>query len=603
MSMSEPHGPIIGIDLGTTNSVVATVVNGQPRVLSEGGERILPSVVGLDARGQLVTGITARNQLAAFPERTQASIKRRMGSMEPVQLGSEQFTPPEISAVILRRLKDWASRALGQPVSRAVITVPAFFDDRQRQATREAGVLAGLKVERIINEPTAVTLVYHTDQPGPRTVVVYDFGGGTFDVSIVRMEQGVIEVLTSKGDTHLGGDDLDEALLNSIADEFLDREGCELRQEATTRYRLLQACERAKCRLSTEETVTLAEEFIAEKNGLPLHLNRTLTRSEFEDLIAPFVDRTIACVDEALRDAGVSVQGIDDLLLVGGSTRIPMVEQRLRAEFQREPSRAVDPDLAVALGAAVQGALLDGQSVETVLVDVTSHTLGLEALDHTSLTEHLIFTPIIHRNSPLPARFERAFWKVYDEQERAEIHVLQGESTHLNLNRSVGKLMLKLESGGGTKSKVVVRFDLTLDGVLEVTATQPATGRSKRMVIENALSEFQGEQRERAAARLDALFDADGEAGAGAAVSLADAGQTSAALGDLPDDWEQVGAAYQQAAELVRKAQAMLSKVSTEDAEDIRELCQELRGAMEARDGEQLASLCLELDDLLFYVQ
>ncbi|MGN6545706.1 MAG: Hsp70 family protein, partial [Aureliella sp.] len=250
--MSGSNDPIVGIDLGTTNSVVAAIVDGKPVVLEEDGEKLLPSIVGFNAQGQLITGVVARNQLAAFPDRTIASIKRRMGTMDPVQLGDESFTPPEISAMILRRLKDRASRALGRAVTRAVITVPAFFDESQRQATREAGELAGLTVERIINEPTAATLVYHAGEHDPRRIVVYDFGGGTFDVSIVRMEAGVVEVLTSKGDTHLGGDDLDQVLLDHVADQFLDEHQVDLRENASTRFRLLQSCEQAKRRLSTD---------------------------------------------------------------------------------------------------------------------------------------------------------------------------------------------------------------------------------------------------------------------------------------------------------------------------------------------------------------
>lgn len=335
--MADLRDPVVGIDLGTTNSVVAIVIDGQPRVLDEAGEKLLPSVVGINPQGQLVTGVIAQNQLAAFPDRTVASIKRRMGCMDPVSLGDQTFTPPEISAMILRRLRDRASRAIGQPVNRAVITVPAFFDENQRQATREAAALAGLSVERIINEPTAATLVYHAGSQDRKQIAVYDFGGGTFDVSIVRMEGGVIEVLSSRGDVRLGGDDLDEVLINHVADQFQAGQGVDLRESPQARYRLWQACERAKRRLSTEETVEIVEEFIAEKNGDPLHLTATVTRGKFEELIEPFVERTIRSLDEALREAGLTIHQIDDLVLVGGSTRIPLVEERLREEFFANP--------------------------------------------------------------------------------------------------------------------------------------------------------------------------------------------------------------------------------------------------------------------------
>lgn len=604
---TESQGPIVGIDLGTTNSVVAIVVDGQPRVLDEAGEALLPSIVGINPQGQLVTGVAARNQLAAFPERTVASIKRRMGSMEPVSLGDQAFTPPEISAMILRKLRDRASRALGQPVSRAVITVPAFFDESQRQATREAAALAGLTAERIINEPTAATLVYHAGSHDRKQIAVYDFGGGTFDVSIVRLEAGVIEVLSSHGDVRLGGDDLDLKLLDHVADAFQAEHGVDLRASAQARYRLLQSCEQAKRRLSTEETVQIAEEFIAEEDGQPLHLMATITRHEFEKLIEPFIERTIQSVDTALRDAGLTIHQIDDLVLVGGSTRIPLVEERLRDEFQREPSRAVDPDLAVALGAAVQAAMIEGRSVGSVLVDVTGHTLGVEACVGMSfMGPETAFSPIIHRNSPLPARYEQAFSTMHDDQKEVVIHVLQGERTEVHRNRSVGKFLLPLESGGGDRNKIVVRFDLTLDGTLKVTATQPATGRSRELLIDNALSQFQAESRSAAEERLGDLFDASEE--------LIDDK-------DLPSqkEWRTdvsesrfdspIGSTplpspmFQEAAALLTKAQAAKSSVSGQDALDLELLCKNLQQALAGDDAAAVAAAGTELEDLLFYVR
>lgn len=600
--MASTEGAIVGIDLGTTNSVAAAVVDGRPQVLDEDGEQIMPSVVGLDPEGKLITGVVARNQLAAFPDRTVASIKRRMGKMEPVSLGDQTFTPPEISAMILRRLRDRAARALGRPVNRAVITVPAFFDENQRQATLEAGELAGLKVERIINEPTAATLVYHAGEHDPKRILVYDFGGGTFDVSIVRMEAGVVEVLSSKGDTHLGGDDLDLALLNHTAEAFQKEHGIDLRAQPPTRYRLLQACEQAKRRLSADVSVEIAEEFIAEKDGQPLNLTQTITREEFEELIAPLVDRTIASVDEALRDAGLTIHQIDDLVLVGGSTRIPLVQQRLREEFLREPSRAVDPDLAVALGAAVQAAMIDGESVGPVLVDVTGHTLGIEACTGMTFAGPILqFSPVIHRNSPLPARYEQSYSKMFDEQDGADIHVLQGEHAEVERNRSIGKFHVELEEGGGERSRIVVRFELTLDGTLQVTAMQPATGRSEEVTINNALSQFQAEERDRAEARLGAMFDASDEL-------LEDEDLPS------PKQWnepapprnaahEDAGSKYASAAALLEKAHRLQPTVTGDDAEDLQSLSENLRQAMAADDEPAVASLSEELDDILFYVQ
>jgi molecular chaperone DnaK len=604
--MTDQKEPIVGIDLGTTNSVVAIVVDGQPRVLDEGGETLLPSVVGIDPQGHLVTGVVARNQLAAFPDRTVASIKRRMGTMEGVPLGDQTFTPPEISAMILRKLRDRASRRIGQPVNRAVITVPAFFDENQRQATREAGALAGLSVERIINEPTAATLVYHAGSHDRKQIAVYDFGGGTFDVSIVRMEDGVIEVLSSHGNVHLGGDDLDEALLDHVATGFQAEHGVDLRQSAQARYRVLRACEAAKRRLSTEETVQIAEEFIAQKAGQPLHLKATVTRQEFEELIEPFVARTIQSVDEALRDAGLTIHQIDDLLLVGGSTRIPMVEERLRDEFQREPSRAVDPDLAVALGAAAQAAMIDGRSVGPVLVDVTGHTLGIEVCEGVSFAgPEMVFSPIIHRNTPLPARYEEAYSTMFDEQKAVVIHVLQGERPEVHRNRSIGRFRLELEPGGGPRSKIVVRFDLTLDGTLKVTATQPATGLQEDLTIDNALSQFRASERSRAAARLEAMFDASEELineDDLASPRLWQA-QESDSGRFTADAAESAPSKFPEAVALLQKAEAQKASIEGQDARELESLCKSLEDAMAADDPAAVAAVGAELDDLLFYVR
>ena len=595
---NQENGPIVGIDLGTTNSVVAGIVDGKVIVLAEDDQQIYPSVVGLDAAGKMITGEVARNQLAAFPDRTIASVKRKMGSEEKVDLGDQQFTPQEISAMILRRLRDRASRVLGQPVERAVITVPAFFDENQRQATREAGLLAGLKVERIINEPTAATLVYHADTQEQRHIVVYDFGGGTFDVSVVRFEMDVVEVLSSKGDTQLGGDDLDELLLDHVAVDFYKQHKIDLRDDLTTRYRVLQACEAAKKTLSQSATAEIAEEFIAEKDGQPLNLTFSITRSEFEELIQPLVDQTLSSVDAALRDSGLSVDDIDDLVLVGGSTRIPLVARRLTEELNLNPSHAVNPDLAVALGAATQAAMFDGQSIGPVLVDITGHTLGLEVLTgFDGFAPTLTFSPIIRRNSPLPATYEEVYSRTHEEQEKAEIHVLQGESSDISRNRSIGRFILDLETGSDISDEIAVRFDLTLDGILRVIATQSATGKSEELIIDNALSEFQGQDREQAEARLGAIFDSSDEI-------LEDA--------DLPEqDWRSGAGAnsplpnhdkYPAAAAILEQCQSV-SGIPAEDMKDIDSISKKLRAAMTADNAVTVASLCEELDDILFYVQ
>ncbi|WP_153558509.1 Hsp70 family protein [Roseimaritima sediminicola] len=600
MATDQPSSPIVGIDLGTTNSVVAAVVQGKPQVLTEQGAAILPSVVGLDPSGKTLVGTTARNQLVAFPQATIASIKRKMGSMDPVKLAEQEFTPPEISAIILRRLRDRASAVLGTEITRAVITVPAFFDESQRQATKHAGELAGLTVERIINEPTAATLVYHVNDQQCQHVAVYDFGGGTFDVSIVRIEEGVIEVLSSRGDTHLGGDDLDSLLVQHVAEAFYDQHEVDLRADPSTRWRLINACEAAKCRLSSEESVTIAEEFIAEKNGKPLNLKVTIDRNEYETLIAEKIQRTVQCVHEAIQEAGLNAHNLDDLILVGGSTRTPMVERRLREEFQLEPSRAVDPDLAVALGAAVQGAMIAGEGVDRVLIDVVTHTLGIEALDGEFLERpRLIASPIIHRGTALPARFEESYYAVHEDQEIVKIHVLQGEHKEVERNTSLGHFTLPLKSPSGHRAKILVRFELSLSGTLKVTAQQSGNDDVQELTIDNALSRFDSDRGEEAAHRLEDLFtnvevltvdDEDRSA-----FQLQGGGTEP--LADIDDD-----SPLAPAHRMLQRAQQAATKAEGEDAEDLADLCEQLQQAIRSEDRAAAEKLCEELDDVLFYI-
>lgn len=601
------NSPIIGIDLGTTNSVVAGVVDGKITILAEDNNAILPSVVGLDAQGKIITGVVAQNQMAAFPDRTVASVKRKMGSGETIGLADQTFTPQEISAMILRRLADRASMALGQTVERAVITVPAFFDENQRQATREAGLLAGLKVERIINEPTAATLVYHAGTTDRKQIVVYDFGGGTFDVSVVRFEMGVVEVLSSKGDTLLGGDDLDQLLLDHVAEEFKQQHDIDLLEELTTRYRLLHACEAAKRKLSQSVSADISEEFIVQKEGQSLNLNLTIERHEFEKMIKPLIDQTLDSVDAALRDAGLTLNDIDDLVLVGGSTRIPLVEQRLTEEFKLSPSRAVDPDLAVALGAATQASQLAGQSVGPVLVDITGHTLGIEVLEGSSVfSSDLVFSPIIRRNSPLPATYEEVYSRMHEEQKQVDIHVLQGESRDVSRNQSIGRVTLDLETGDKASDDIIVRFDLTLDGILKVTAMQQASGKSEELVIDNALSDFVEGGRDHAMARLGEMFASSDELPSQSDVpALAapgdDAGDNSAGNDDSDANTPNLQK-YPAAVALLAQCKT-LTNIPADDLAEVGSVSSELRKAITNDNSARVASLCQELDDILFYIE
>jgi molecular chaperone DnaK len=611
-NLQPPASPIVGIDLGTTNSVVAALRNGRVEVLEEEGEQLLPSVVGITTDGQLLVGQLAKNQLIAFPDRTVASVKRRMGEAIQLQMAGQDYSPQEISAMVLRRLRDRAEKALGVPVTRAVITVPAFFDENQRQATREAGVLAGLTVERIINEPTAASLVYCADSPARRHLIVYDLGGGTFDVSIVRVEAGVVEVLSSRGDTHLGGDDFDELLTKHVAERFLGEHDVDLMDQPGTRWRLMQACERAKCELSFSSSVRVAEEFIATLNGAPLHLDLEISRSEYEELIKPLVERTISCVDDAIRDSKLSVGQLDELILVGGSTRTPLVQHRLREEFHRDPKWAVNPDLAVALGAATQAAMQEGTSVGPVLIDVATHTLGIEALHGRFYDAELLFSPILRRNSPLPARYEEDYWTMSPDQTEAEIVVYQGESAELSNNRKLGHFrLLGLNQAKDPDGRIQVRFELTLDGILKVTAIEHRTGRSESLTIDNALSRMRAEHRAEKESRLQSLFEAfqgsDSEIDEATETALHD--DANSAQTAMPHDKPSGDAINHDAPsktsrleELVKKARELQPTLNHDDAADVDRLVESINDAETRQDQSLLADLERELDDLLYYV-
>src|SRR5262249_4946736 len=396
--------PIVGIDLGTTNSEVAVIRNAQPHVFAEDGDPILPSFVGLSDDGRLLVGEAARNQWVLAPERTVKSIKRKMGQDVKVRLGDQEYRPQEISAMILRKLRDRAAQELGVPVTRAVITVPAYFNDAQRQATREAGELAGLEVVRILNEPTAASLTYDPSQRDLTRMLVYDLGGGTFDVSIVQAQEGVVEVLASHGDTQLGGDDFDDLLLKFVCDRFQDEHGIDLQANLVTKARLLRAVEAAKRHLSAHPFARIEEEFVAEKDGQALHLNLEVSREQYERLIQPLLDRTMDCVRRALDDSHLTAAQINKVVLVGGSTRTPGVGELLAERLRQPAHQEVNPDLCVAMGAAIQAAIISGQDVGAVLVDITPHTLGIRTLDTMHGYDYPYrFAPIIHRNTPLPA--------------------------------------------------------------------------------------------------------------------------------------------------------------------------------------------------------
>lgn len=587
---------ILGIDLGTTNSAVSVIRDGEVVVLEEDGEKVLPSVVGLGPDGELLVGFPAQNQWTLAPDRTVRSVKRKMGSSESVCLGDQSYSPQEISAMILRTLKERAARVIGREVHKAVVTVPAFFNEQQREATREAGELAGLEVVRIVNEPTAASLTYNSNPDQCERLLVYDLGGGTFDVSIVQIEQGVVEVLASHGNTQLGGDDFDQLLMDHVCDQFQEEHDVDLRGALTSKSRVLKAVEEAKKQLSYDAFTGIELEFVAEKAGTPLHLKRELSRHEYEPLIEPLLNKTLVCVDEALSDAKLTAKQIDRVILVGGASRTPLVHQLLREQLAQPVHAEIDPDLCVSMGAAVQGGLVAGLDMGPVLVDITPHTLGVRCLGELNGFESPYeFARIIERNTALPASRSEVFQTACDDQKIALIDIFQGEDRDVRHNEPVGKFSLEGLADACRGNQIVVRFDLDLDGILTATATEKLTGLEKDLRIENAMSRFRGEQREEARGRVEAAFS--GEASAVVETPRASACEVDGSLsGELKS-------AIDRTNDLLGKAEQLLDGANEQDAGEMRDLMGRIRKAVETRALDKINDLVGELDELVFYMQ
>ncbi|HWE60767.1 MAG TPA: Hsp70 family protein [Chloroflexota bacterium] len=500
---------IVGIDLGTTFSATAIVRDGKPMILAQGDERIMPSVVGLTPQGGLLVGTPARNQYTLYPERTVRSIKRKMGTEERVRLGDREYTPQEISAIILRELKRRAEAQLGAPAERAVITVPAYFSDAARQATREAGEIAGFVVERIINEPTAAALAYGLDRSGERQLVaVYDLGGGTFDVSIIELDAGVVEVRASHGDTQLGGDDFDQRLVEYLADRFKQEHGIDPRDEPRALARLTRAAEAAKIALSSQPFTRVREEYLATEGSRPLHLDVEISRAEFEGLIGDLVDRTLQAFDAALADTGIGAENLDKILFVGGSTRIPLIWQAVYEHTGIEPEVAINPDEAVALGAAVQAAIIAGEPLDAILVDVTSHSLGIEVAE--VVLGQVVsdrYSVIIHRNTTIPTARSEVYSALTPAQTAIELKVYQGEESIASHNTLLGSFMfegLRPETPG-QPPRITVTFDFDLNGILHVSAVDRGSGKEIGIQVKAARARLSAAEIAGSRADLEAL--------------------------------------------------------------------------------------------------
>ncbi|HEX5066960.1 MAG TPA: molecular chaperone DnaK [Myxococcota bacterium] len=496
-------GKVIGIDLGTTNSVVAVMEGGQPVVIAnEEGGRTTPSVVGFTKDGERLVGAIAKRQAVTNPKGTIYSIKRFMGrrlnevpeeirlvpydviegkeGTAAVRVEGKAYTPPEISAMILQKLKAAAEAYLGQPVSGAVITVPAYFNDAQRQATKDAGAIAGLEVKRIINEPTAAALAYGLDKKKDEKIAVYDFGGGTFDISILEVGENVVEVKATNGDTHLGGDNLDQRIIDYLVAEFRKDQGVDLTKDPMAIQRLREAAEKAKIELSSAASTDVNLPYITADQSGPKHLTMKLTRAKFEQLVEDLIARSLEPCRQALKDAGYSASEIDEVVLVGGSTRIPMVQKKVSELFGKEPNRTVNPDEVVAVGAAVQGGVLAGDVKDVLLLDVTPLSLGIETFGS-------VMTKLIEKNTTIPTRRSQVFSTAADSQPQVEIHVLQGEREMAGDNRTLGRFILDgIPPAPRGVPQIEVTFDLDANGILSVNAKDKATSRQQSIRIEGS---------------------------------------------------------------------------------------------------------------------
>lgn len=608
---------VVGIDLGTTNSEVAAFVTDKVEVLGTDASNMLPSCVGFSPSGELLVGQAARHQQLLYPELTVRSIKRKMGSPEVVKLGEKSFTPQEISSLILRELVEWARRGLRQPVEKAVITVPAYFSDAQRNATREAGMLAGLNVVRILNEPTAASLAYGFGDAAHHTAMVYDLGGGTFDVSIVSVEGEVTEVLASHGNNRLGGDDFDDLLLERLEREFQNQYGIDLRNgHPAAHARLWWAAEEAKKKLSFEPYVRVREEALVVDNGKPLHLEVELARSDYEELIRPLIESTLDSVSKALSDAHKTPGDLDAILLVGGSTRTPLISRRLRELTGLEPRQDVHPDLCVALGAGVLASRVAGHEVERVLVDVSPFSFGPSYLgERGGFPYPHCYHPIIHRNTPLPVTRTDSYWTASAHQTTVQLEIYQGEDEDALKNILVGDFRIQGLRSVPEPNEVLCRMSLDVDGILHVTAIEKETGKSKHVTIARALEEKSPSEIAAARERLESLYSARAEAEAISwdeveeeesedqetkPKALGPAGESDANVITLP---RAPVDAESEARAVVEQSRSLLRSMHPEDQEEAIALHEKINAAISSHNTDELRKATTALRELLFFVE
>jgi len=601
---------IVGIDLGTTNSEVAALVGDRPRVLGPGDTKMLPSCVGFSPQGQLLIGEAARNQLLVYPEMTVRSVKRKMGTDERFEMGNKTFTPPEISALILRELVQWAQQELRTEVKKAVITVPAYFSDAQRQATREAGQLAGLEVVRVLNEPTAASLAYGFGDDTRRTAMVYDLGGGTFDVSIVSIESDVTEVLASHGNNSLGGDDFDQLVLDRLLREFQTRHGIDLWDRHPVSYaRLRWAAEEAKKRLSSEQYTRVREEALATtSDGKSLHLDLELSRQEYEAMIRSLVESTLESVFQAIEDAGKQPDDIDVILLVGGSTRTPLVREMLEEHVGAPVRQDIHPDLCVALGAGLLASRLAGHDIHRVLVDVSPYSFGPSHLGLVDGAPYpYCYRPIIKRNTPLPVTRTERYFTAVPYQKAIEVSVFQGDDPDALRNILVGNFSVEGLTPVAEENEVLCRMSLDLDGILKVEAIEKRTGLSKHILIKDAIKPKSEAELAQARARLRRLYSGrvdavDAAWEDGPETDLEPVSDTSQAAEQTRPDPE-ADAVVAAAHRLIERSRQLLAGIHDEDKEEIIDLHEKIQEAIDASDHQALSTGVNALQELLFFIE
>jgi molecular chaperone DnaK (HSP70) len=602
------HDAIVGIDLGTTNSEIAVLAQDRVQVLGRQGKpEMLPSCVGLSPSGELLVGEAARNQQLVYPERTVRGVKRLMGTDRKIQLGDREFSPPEISALILRTLAQWAEEAIGSAPRRAVITVPAYFNDAQRSATREAGELAGLDVVRVLNEPTAASLAFGGEKT-QRTVLVYDLGGGTFDVSIVSIEDDVTEVLASHGNNELGGDDFNELLVTHLVDLFQTKHGVDIGEGGPAAMsRLWWAAEEAKKSLSQAPYAAVREEALVVKNGTPLHLETELRRDTYEGMIRPLLESTLESVAKAMEDAQKGPGDLDAVLLVGGATRTPLAAELLEQRTKLTPRRDVHPDLCVALGAGLLASRLGGHEVERLLVDVCPYSFGVSYLGtRGGVSYPYCYKPIIERNTPLPVTRTESYYTASPYQRAVEVEVFQGEDEDALKNILVGNFKIEGLTPVEEPNEILCRMHLDLDGILDVSAVEKRSGKTKHISIDQALQPKSEQELNAARERLDELFAARAvEQGSVFAESLD--GDPSVIVADddreEPDREEPDGTAHDAVRQLLARSREKLPAMHPDDQEEAIGLHEAIETAMATNDAAALTAMTSELKELLFFVE